>query len=63
MQCRDCKYKEVDYLTAYDGRQIVQFSYCVKNIVAPKMVDPDVERDCVQFQQAEKEVAEDATIG
>ena len=56
MKCRDCQLKITDFITVYDGRGMIEFSYCIRDIVAPKMVDPDVERDCEVFQEKQKEV-------
>lgn len=33
-------------MTAYDGRGLIEFSYCGIDISSLKMVDPDVEREC-----------------
>lgn len=45
-KCKDCPLVKTDAMTAYDGRGLVDFSFCTENWARGKMVDPDVERDC-----------------
>lgn len=62
MKCRDCAHKADDYLTAYDGRGLIQFSYCNFDVTSPKMVDPDVERECDRIpEKVETPEVENAT--
>ena len=56
MKCCDCQLKMTDFMTCYDGRGIIEFSYCSRDITIGRMVDPDVERDCEVFQEKQKEV-------
>jgi len=60
MKCKDCKFKAEDYMTSYSGLGTYMFAFCQLVIYDLRIVDPDVERDCVAFQQAEEEVVEDA---
>jgi len=41
-------------MTAYDGRGIIEFSYCAFDETKCKMVDPEVERECDNFSVEEK---------
>ena len=51
IKCRDCKYRESNYLTSYSGVGIYEFSYCNKSGgAAQPIVDPDVERECKDFR-------------
>ncbi len=51
MKCKDCQHRVIDWMTAYDGRGIIEFSYCGRNMATCKMVDPDVERECDSFPE------------
>ena len=49
MKCKDCQHRMVDWLTTYDSRGMIEFSYCNANVVTGKLIDPDVERQCADF--------------
>lgn len=53
VKCRDCKFREEDYLTALHGRGIYRFAYCQRLIHDCKVVEADVERECEDFEEKE----------
>ncbi len=62
MKCRACEHRETDFLTTYDSRGLIEFSYCNCNIARSRQVDPDVERECDSFtEKVESMEARNAT--
>ena len=51
VKCRDCKFRGEDYLTSLSGRGIYRFSYCQKLVHDCKVVDPDVGRECRDYEE------------
>ena len=49
MRCQNCAFREVDFLTTYNGRGLIEFSYCNQDVARAKMVDPDIERECDNY--------------
>ncbi len=58
MKCKDCGYREEDWIAAYDGRGLIQISVCKQDPCAMKLVDPDVSRDCEVHSKPVKELIE-----
>ena len=56
VKCRDCAHFRENFITGYQGQGLYRFGYCQLLIYDCKMVDPDVERQCNDF---EKKVGEE----
>jgi len=51
IKCRDCKFKDEDWLTSLQGRGTYRFSYCARLPHDCKVIDPEVERECECFKK------------
>ncbi len=64
MKCKDCQFENIDWMAAYDGRGLIEFSYCGKDITRGRLVDPDVERECDDgVEKVEVEKVESLEVG
>ncbi len=54
MKCKDCPSVVTDFMTCFDGRGMIEISYCDFEETVGRMVDPDVERECDKFPVKEK---------
>ena len=62
MKCKDCIFRKVDWMSSYDGRGMIEFSFCASNIASGKLIDPDVERECADgVKKTEASEVENAT--
>jgi len=52
-KCRDCGFREENYMGSIQGQGVYRFSYCAEKIYDCQIVDPDCERDCDAFKEAE----------
>ena len=51
VRCRDCKFCEEDWLTSLSGHGLYKFSYCQTLVHDCRVVEPDVERECEDFEE------------
>ena len=51
VKCRDCKFYEENWLTSLRGIGLYKFGYCQRLVHACKLVEPDIERDCAEFEE------------
>lgn len=57
VKCRDCQFREEDYMTSLQGRGLYRFSYCQVKVHDCKLVEPDIERECEDFKEKNGEVS------
>lgn len=60
--CRDCRFFNNQYLTAYDGMGLYKFGYCLQMVTDRRVVDPDLPRKCLYFIEGEYDPMEDNPI-
>ena len=46
MKCRDCSFSKEDCVSSYSGIGLYWITFCNEMPHKPKLVDPDVDRDC-----------------
>jgi len=51
VKCRDCRFKDDNYITGIHGQGLYKFAYCQRLIHDCKVIDPDVERECEDFRE------------
>lgn len=64
IKCRDCQFRGENYLTALNGRGLYRFSFCQRLVHDCRIVDPDVERECEDFEEEVDDAStqEDASL-
>lgn len=60
-RCRACKYFMEDYTTSLQGRGIYRFAYCQRQVHDCKVVEPDIERECDDYESIPQEAARSDT--
>ena len=58
--CRNCQHFDEDYITAFSGQGLFRFGYCQLLFYACRVVEPDVNRKCGDFEK--KEVVQEGTF-
>lgn len=51
VKCRGCAHFNENFMVSYQGQGLYRFGYCQLLIHDCKVVDPDVERQCNDFEE------------
>ncbi len=49
-RCRDCRHFAEHYITGMQGQGLYRFGYCQKLFHDCRIVEPDIERRCKDFE-------------
>lgn len=53
-KCRGCVHFAEQYITALRGEGLFRFGYCQRLVHDTPIVEPDIERECEWYEDAEK---------
>ncbi len=55
VKCLGCRFVGENYLTALNEQGIFRFSYCNRVVWDCRVVDPDIDRECGDFEEKDGE--------